>query len=145
MSNQTDLTKFAEVLRQKIDESLYATDAAFARASKTSKQNVSRILTLRRHWNSNAPPTVERETVLKWATTLNWDVNEALLLSGHAPEIPPSLYDETLLSIAGIFQNLSFPESKDKARFLFELLEREMLRIKEEDLAKSFVKKIDDV
>jgi hypothetical protein len=76
------IERFIDVFKDKFDESDFKTFADLARASKTSKQNISRILTFRRHADTGAPPTLTRPTVLKWAKALNWNEKEALELAG---------------------------------------------------------------
>lgn len=107
-----DIEQFSKLLREKINDSKYKNDSIFARASKTTKQNVSRILNLQRHTVTNALPSVGRETVIKWAEALNWDVNEALILAGHAPEnhLPSILqqFDYSLLSESDLREIVEF-------------------------------------
>ena len=77
-------SRFAEYLRAKLDEKDMS-PAELSRRSGTTKQNIGRILNDTRHYESNAPPTVTKETAEKLAKGLGLPVDEVLLEAGYAP------------------------------------------------------------
>lgn len=78
--NQT----FGDRLREKLKQ-VGMTAAELSRRSGVTKQNIGRILNNTPHSITGALPKTERDTVIKLATVLGWDLDEALLAGGHAP------------------------------------------------------------
>lgn len=76
---------FRDLLRQQL-KLKGMRPAELARRADTTPQNISRILTDKPHPLTGAPPKVGRETVIKIARALDWDVNKALESAGHAAE-----------------------------------------------------------
>jgi transcriptional regulator with XRE-family HTH domain len=75
---------FGERLREKLEDAGMRA-AELARRSGVTKQNIGRLLNQTPHSITGALPKAEEETVIKLATALGWDVNEALLAAGYAP------------------------------------------------------------
>ena len=78
---------FGQRLREKMGESGIK-PAELSRRSGVTKQNIDRLLNATPHPITGALPTTTRETVEKLAPALDWDLNDALLAAGLAPNAP---------------------------------------------------------
>ena len=86
---------FAKWLTDSFKESTFKSYAEIADAIKVSRTTVSSYATARPQTNSNKPSRPKREIVIRLAEVLNKDVNEALLLAGHAPTSAPGFKKPT--------------------------------------------------
>lgn len=85
-SRFTNMTKtFGDQLQDQLNAKKMRA-AELARRSGVTKQGIGRLLNNTPHSITGAPPQPERETVEKIADALGWDLNEALLAAGYAPE-----------------------------------------------------------
>lgn len=78
-------TMFGEKLQEKLDEAGIKA-AELARRSGVTKQNIGRLLNNTPHSITGALPKAEKPTVEKLAKALNWNLDDALIAAGYAPE-----------------------------------------------------------
>ena len=110
---------FAKWLNDAYDASRFKSFAELGDTVKLSRTTVSSYAAARPQTASNKASRPRRENVIKLAQALNKDVDEALLLAGHAPisrkmPFPPEI-EETM-------QNLSFKVSDaDRAEIVKEV------------------------
>lgn len=78
-------TMFGERLQEKLTEA-GITAAELARRSGVTKQNIGRLLNNTPHSITGASPKAEKPTVEKLAKALKWNLDEALIAAGYAPE-----------------------------------------------------------
>lgn len=76
---------FNEHLKLKLDEANIR-PAELSRRSGVTKQNIGRLINNTPHSQTGAPARAEKDTVIRLARALDWDLNDALKSADFAPE-----------------------------------------------------------
>jgi len=80
-----DAEPFAKWLNEAFRDSRFKSFAEIAKLIKVSRTTISSYASARPQTVSNKPSRPKRENVIALASALNKDIDEALLLAGHAP------------------------------------------------------------
>jgi transcriptional regulator with XRE-family HTH domain len=114
---------FNERLKEKLAEKKIR-PAELARRSGVTKQNIGRLINNTPHSESGALPRAEKDTVIKLAKALDWDLDDALMAADIAPinkttddglykglnELPPDRQELARRQIRAIIESLSVKE-----------------------------------
>jgi hypothetical protein len=80
----TEMYTFNERLKAKLDE-IGMRPSELARRAGLTKQNIGRLINNTPHSVTGAPPKAEKDTVIKIARALDWNVDDALEAADFAP------------------------------------------------------------
>lgn len=80
-----DPNRFAEWLNEAFTNSRFKSFAELADAAKLTRSGVGALMNAKKQPLTGKASQPKPDTVIKLATALNRDIDEALLLAGHAP------------------------------------------------------------
>lgn len=109
-----DADKFAEWLTSAFENSHFKSFSSLADAAGLTRSTVSSLANARPQSLTNKPSQPSPETVLKLAKALGEDIDQALLLAGHAPQSSP--IPESIAAIG--FNGLDDEDLKEIAEFI---------------------------